>query len=1025
MSDLNRVTDDAAALSSAHDEALARLEALRAGGHGTASDLSREIGLLARARRTEEVFRLAAGQFALLRTVPGGLSQVAVALRTPLTVPACEREAFFRKALEAEAGNAEVLLRLVEALLAADNIAGAQQLLEGADASADPAALAQSRSLIAQAQGDLSTALREAALALQLTEAAALPPALVQHRVGQISTALAYEIRADMAREDRAAAQDKLRLLRECGRYGREQLMIELQLLGLLRQGEAFRQLLEEHRALAVQSPGGARRVALLGRNYLKPAERVDLLREAHAQTPADAPLLEALLLSMVAVGDVAEARRLLEGLGAEGPSEAERLPLFAIVAPTATSSAAVTLEDPATPAGQIAIFRRRVAASDADAAVAELSAFLLRAPTASAKAVRRELIAHFNPQRRYVEAARLIDLAQIEGEPTSVLINWAITLFRGHHYERGAELLARIEARDGETPELTMARISALEMQGDLKGAAAVAQERYAKVKSASLLRLMADQASRMNRFDEARHLLTTYEAAEPGDRAAEELSRRNDRMEAQHKAWCAEAEAWADHVGASPGEDLLLGDYLAQFAMVRQADAAYERAVKRPKRDRRPARQRSADPVPPLARARRIVLLTEAGRFDEALAVFQCLDLSKVETATLLSLERAFMRRTLDRRMAAASVRLLAEFRSRAIPSPIRRIALVGGSNTIMTTGWGRTIEALAERALGITVHNYGIGASSCLYGWLRIGKDSLFDRYDLVLFEHALNDAVYVQNGSMDHAFRRNVLRAIARDCAARSGRLAVLLTAPRENAEAAVSGTDPTIEETRRFCDEAGIDGDEPSARLRALRLPAGASRFAYRDDLHYTEAASTDMAVNLLARIATEPAFGTLRHVPPAWAADPNALRSISLVGLDQLEVTGPHKVQHLSSPLYSGDFVRLERGARLKMRVGGRLVGLLVNVSADTGHIRVRIGERVFVKNLFGFRNTNDPTKARILLRQFQAEINLAPGTLVEIDLDLGPADLQRLPRDQTAYASAPQVALDAQVLEIGAVVLC
>ncbi|WPB87443.1 hypothetical protein [Sediminicoccus rosea] len=1019
MDDLNRPSSnrEAAYSSGAHDQALVGFEALRAQGLGNEADLAREIGLLARSRRTEDLFRLAVAHFEVLRTARDGLNLVAVALRAPSTIPAKERVAFFRIALEAEPRNAEVLARLVEALLAAEDMVGARQVLAHATSWAEPAALAHLRSLIAQAAGDLPIALREAALALRLTEEAGRLLPLAQRQLFQVSTALAYAIRADVAREDCAAAQDKLRLLRECGRYGREQLSIELQLLNRARQREAFRQLLAEQRELAVQSPDSARRIALLARNYLTPAERADFLREAHALAPADVPLLEALLRVLLEAGDAAGGRSLMQSLGSKGPPEAERAALVAIL------PAAAKPEDPATPVGQIAIFRRRIAAGEGDAAAADLIAFLQREPDAGA--VRRELVDYLNPQRRYVEAARLIDLERIAGEPTKLLINWAITLFRGHQYERGAELLARIEARDGETPELAMARISALEMQGDLQGAAAIARERHAKVKTVSLLRLMADQASRLNRFDEARRLLDACDEAEPGDRNTDELRRRNERMEAQQQAWIAEARAVADHLGATPGEELLLGDYFAQFGMVQQASAAYERAVKRREQGRSRGRRRAADPVPPLARAQRIVLLAEAARFDEALALFERLNLSQVDMPTLLRLERAVMRRTLNPRFAVASAQLRAEFGRRSVPSSIRRIAIVGGSNTIMTSGWGRTLEALGERALGLTVHNYGIGASSCLYGWLRIGKDSLFERYDLVLFEHALNDAVYVQNGSMDHGFRRSVLRAIAQECAAKGGRFAMLLTAPRENAEAAINGVDPIIEETRRFCAEAGIDADDPSARMRKLRLPPGAARFGYRDELHYTEAASTDMAVNLLARIATEPAFGMVRHVPPAWADQPGALRSISVAGLEHMKVTGPHKVQHLESAFYSGDFVRLERGARLTTQVGGRLVGLLVNVSADTGHIRVRIGDRVFVKNLFGFRNTNDPTKPRILLRQFETELRLAPGTPVEIDLDLGPADLQKLPHDQTAYASAPQVPLEAQVLEIGGLILC
>ncbi|WP_368416815.1 hypothetical protein [Falsiroseomonas sp.] len=971
--------------------------------------------MLARLRRTDELFRLAASEFDLLRLAPGGLTQVARALRGSATVPAAERHAFFARALAAEPTNAEALSRLVEAKLATEDLAGARLSIAAAGKWADPAILAQIRALLLVTEGDLGAALREAALAQSLAGADVNTAGPALALVGQISTALAYAVRTDMAQRHGAAALDKLRLLRGFGRYGREQLVIELQLLAAERQGEALRELLQAKRELALQNPETLRRAVLLGRNFLMAAERVALLQAGHANFPADVPLLEALLRSMIEDGDRAGARNLLDRLGAKGLPEAARMALRDIVTPQTV----VIADDPATEAGQIAIFRRRVAAGEVDAAESDLAAFITRQPDAAV--VRRDLIVHFMQLRRNVEAARLIETAPIERETARTLISWAITLFRGHHYESGAELLARIEALEGETPELAMARISATELLGDLEGALRVARARHAKEGSARLLRLMADQSSRLNRFDEARRLLDAYDAVEPGDRTAQEFRRRNEIMEGQHTAWLAEAQPALDHVGDGEGEDMLLGDYLAQFSMFEAAEAAYGRVVRSRRRERR------AQPfaVRPMARARRIGLLVEASRFDEALAQIKSLDLKKVETPALLFMERAIMRRTLDPRMAAASARLLAEFRSRANPSPIRRIAIVGGSNTIMAIGWGRTLEALAERALGITVHNYGIGASSSLYGWLRIGKDNLFDRYDLVLFEHALNDAVYVQNGSMDHDFRREVLRAIARDCAARNGRFAMLLTAPRDNADAAIDGSDPLIAETRRFCDEAGIDADDPSERLRELHLTPRASRFAYRDDLHYAEVASTDMAVNLLARIATEPDFGLLRHLPPEWGSHPGALRSIAIAGPDRWEVTGPHQVRHLESSLYSGEFLRLERGARLRLRVSGRLVGLLVNVSADTGYIRVRIGERLVVKNLFGFRNTNDPAKLRILLRQFGAELHLAPDTLVEIDLDLDPADLQRLPLDQTAYTSAPQVPLSAQVLEIGGIILC
>lgn len=99
-----------------------------------------------------------------------------------------------------------------------------------------------------------------------------------------------------------------------------------------------------------------------------------------------------------------------------------------------------------------------------------------------------------------------------------------------------------------------------------------------------------------------------------------------------------------------------------------------------------------------------------------------------------------------------------------------------IVGGSNSILASGWTREAPAIFR---GAEVRNLSIGATCSVTGLYRALFTADLQPGDTVLWEYALNDANHVANGVLPADFLLRYLEILLAHCARRGVRFAALL------------------------------------------------------------------------------------------------------------------------------------------------------------------------------------------------------------------------------------------------------
>jgi len=360
----------------------------------------------------------------------------------------------------------------------------------------------------------------------------------------------------------------------------------------------------------------------------------------------------------------------------------------------------------------------------------------------------------------------------------------------------------------------------------------------------------------------------------------------------------------------------------------------------------------------------------------------------------------------------------------------SNIQSIAILGGSNSIMTDGWIPAFTYNLTNLLNIPIDNYGLGGISSLYGLYISQEKEIFKKYDMVLFEYTLNDIYFNVEDAYNHQLLSSVVYSLI--CAAKeyNCKLVFVLMSPLDNM--------PLIQDnscaiTNLYRDIAHIESAFTFNISDIINHEDYSSshfiEMLYRDNMHYTSTYA-----KRIADVFTEMlVHGTLfkKQVHPQHTEqtllDNRAILDLSLLEPDEFKVLGTSTDVLRETSIISRKFLRIHGSSSISVSLpkGTKVLAILINSSEATGYIKVTFNDEVFIKNIFAERPINDPEKARIYLKQFtRVMIAQRQESILEISTSISQDEYLTLDKDTTSYEHKPKETLDKQELEIAGILI-
>jgi hypothetical protein len=255
--------------------------------------------------------------------------------------------------------------------------------------------------------------------------------------------------------------------------------------------------------------------------------------------------------------------------------------------------------------------------------------------------------------------------------------------------------------------------------------------------------------------------------------------------------------------------------------------------------------------------------------------------------------------------------------------------RIALVGGSNTILTNGWWRGFR---DGLPGATLANFGIGGTTSLTGIHQLVTERIFERFDGVAFEYTLNDALQKPHYASAERVQSTIAAVLALHRPHRHRvRLRFLLGAPRTTLRAVLAGECYVHRTYREMLSAANIPFvDATEVVARAYDDPER----AYANPPHYTVEAQ-EMLGREMARIWDEPAEP---GEPPPGILGYEAMR---VIPIEALRFRGEVETVERATTLRRMTMRRFRHGAEAHLDADGILLGAFGCVTADAGQLLI------------------------------------------------------------------------------------
>jgi glycosyltransferase involved in cell wall biosynthesis len=272
--------------------------------------------------------------------------------------------------------------------------------------------------------------------------------------------------------------------------------------------------------------------------------------------------------------------------------------------------------------------------------------------------------------------------------------------------------------------------------------------------------------------------------------------------------------------------------------------------------------------------------------------------------------------------------------------------RYLLVGGSNCVVRGGYG---EALMASVPGPWV-NRSLGNSPSLRGVdYLVSNPHEVRAADRIVFEYALNDAIFENAHTLDapsHALTLRALLAVPEIAA----RLVFVLLVGDGPSSRAMAGHSFVFDHYRQLGAAHGVPVIDLVPFIAAARQEVGAAVF--KDGDHFADPMVARLVEATITALANLPGAA-----PPAPAA-----RVPRLVRVSPLAAAGAARgvqSREFRSSLLASHLAQFEEGGTIEViSPGGLFMGCYAQCSRDAGMLRVTLGERELVKPMrhrFGY----------------------------------------------------------------------
>lgn len=267
--------------------------------------------------------------------------------------------------------------------------------------------------------------------------------------------------------------------------------------------------------------------------------------------------------------------------------------------------------------------------------------------------------------------------------------------------------------------------------------------------------------------------------------------------------------------------------------------------------------------------------------------------------------------------------------------------RYLLVGGSNCIVREGFGAALQARVPGRW----RNESLGASSSLRGAEFLLRHlELVERWDVILFEYALNDIIFEADRTLDPMTHLAVLRALASQPVIRQ-RLRFVLMRGR-HGRLGRERASFVLDHYRRVSAEFKIGTIDLLDTIGALENASAAGTFADAD--HFTPEAVTALVDAAAPQLAQVPA---LAHAPEESRHAAPELRTVDpLTDAVESKEVAPEAFR---TSLVSARVVRLGADSRVVIRSpGGLLAGFYALSGPESGWLRISHRRHNVLKDL-------------------------------------------------------------------------
>lgn len=329
--------------------------------------------------------------------------------------------------------------------------------------------------------------------------------------------------------------------------------------------------------------------------------------------------------------------------------------------------------------------------------------------------------------------------------------------------------------------------------------------------------------------------------------------------------------------------------------------------------------------------------------------------------------------------------------------------KILLLGGSNAGVKDGWA---VQFAERAHDHEVENRFLGAVGSLYGLMALLKRARdgAEAPDLIVFEYCLNDILLLDADVLKPALIEDALEAVMDFCADAGIGLFFLCLEPRP-AERPRSATTRVQKIYRKAAQRRSVRALWLSNVFDESLAPAH-----YQDENHLTTTAAGRVADALHAALDTGLSAPSRRQAPMA---------RFSYVDVAEARFRGPCALRALSSRVFDGDFLEISRGGASVWPGEGRLAGLMLRSSDDSGVFKIQGTNGAFRKSP---RSQMQELVRHLMLLHYPTRRILSCRE-IEIAMPEDERDLMRLPEDR-GLLIAPSIApFEKQTLDIHGVI--